>query len=123
MTRRVLDVGNCALDHGCIRELIEENFDARVEQAHDADGALAALHHQTFDLVLVNRILDRDQSSGLDLIRALKVTYELQHVPVILLSNYPDAQAQAEVAGAEPGFGKCDIVSAATLEKLRKFLA
>jgi CheY-like chemotaxis protein len=59
--------------------------------------------------VLVNRVLDADGSSGLELIRALKAEEQLRDVPVLLVSNYEDAQAQAVQAGAVPGFGKAEL--------------
>ena len=44
-------------------------------------------------------------------------------IPVMLVTNYPEHQQQAIAAGAEPGFGKAELASPATLAKLAKFLA
>jgi hypothetical protein len=41
---------------------------------------------------------------------------------MMLVSNYPDAQAAAEKAGALPGFGKRDIGSPRVKELLRDAL-
>ncbi len=83
------------MDHGSIRWLIERSFSAQVEQAHDADEALAALRAQRFDLVLVNRKLDVDSSDGLELIRRIKADRQLAATPVMLVTNYPQYQQQA----------------------------
>jgi len=62
MSKRVLDSGNCSLDHGAIRGLLERSFGAEVIQADGPADALPLLHEQAFDLVLVNRKLDQDYS-------------------------------------------------------------
>ena len=54
MRHRVLDVGNCDPDHGMIKRLLEQQFDAEVVRAHSQDAALVELRRQTFDLVLAN---------------------------------------------------------------------
>ncbi|MGE0756738.1 MAG: response regulator, partial [Pirellulaceae bacterium] len=71
MTKRVLDVGNCDYDHGRIRRLIESSFQAQVVRCHGASDALAELQRQPADLVLVNRILDLDQTEGLSIIETI----------------------------------------------------
>lgn len=123
MTRRVLNVGQCGLDHGSISRLIGANFNARVDGADDLAETLAQLHANQYDLVLVNRQLDLDGSDGLDIIRAMKADESLAAVPVMLVTNYPEYQARAVADGAEPGFGKSELQSPATKEKLARFLA
>jgi len=66
--------------------------------------------------------LDFDHSDGLEIVRRLKADPQWAAVPVMLVSNYPEYQQQAIAAGAEPGFGKAELTSPATLEKLAKFL-
>jgi CheY-like chemotaxis protein len=122
MSKRVLDVGQCGVDHGAIRRLIEGEFGAQVVQAHRADDALQRLKDEPFDLVLVNRKLDADYSDGLEVVRAIKTDAALAGTPVMLVSNYPDAQEAAVAAGAEPGFGKAELSQPPTREKLRLFL-
>ncbi len=122
MMKKVLDVGNCAMDHGAIRQLIESNFNAEVRQAHGADDALSALRHGDFALVLVNRKLDRDYSDGIEVIRQLKADAELATVPVLMITNYAKHQDAAIAEGAKRGFGKSDLSHANTLETLRQFL-
>jgi CheY-like chemotaxis protein len=122
MTKRVLDVGNCVPDHAAIRRLIEDNFDARVAQAPDLASALVELEREPADLVLVNRKLDLDYSDGMTVVGHLKSDARWSSIPVMLITNYPEHQAVAIAAGAEPGFGKQELHTSPTLEKLKKFL-
>jgi two-component system chemotaxis response regulator CheY len=121
-TRRVLSVGQCGPDHGSIRRALQSAFAAEVTACDSAGEAIEQLRGGAFDLVLVNRVFDADGDSGLDLIRRLKADPELQGVPVMLVSNFEDAQAQAVAAGAAPGFGKSALQAAQTKERLRPYL-
>lgn len=120
--KRVLNVGQCAMDHGAIRRLIERSFGAEVVPAHSRDEALRQLRASAFDLVLVNRKLDADYSDGLEVLQAIKADAQLRELPVMLVSNYADAQAQAMAAGAVAGFGKSQYDDPATLERLAAVL-
>jgi two-component system chemotaxis response regulator CheY len=122
MTKRVLDVGNCVPDHTAIRSMLERSFDAEVAQTHGPDDTLKALRERPFDLVLVNRKLDQDYSDGLEIIRAIKQDPELAKLPCMLITNYPDQQQTAVAAGAVYGFGKKELYSEATQERLSKVL-
>lgn len=122
MPKRVLDVGNCAMDHGAVRALIERSFSAQVEQSHDLQTTLETMRTAPFDLVLVNRKLDRDFSDGLAVIQAIKSDPQLKDVPVMMITNYADHQRLAEEAGAELGFGKSHLNEPATIDRLRVFL-
>jgi two-component system chemotaxis response regulator CheY len=119
---RVLDVGNCDADHGAIRSLIESQFAARVVRAHNAAEVGRLLREQSFELVLVNRLLDEDQSSGLELITHIKRDPALREVPVMMITNFPDHQQLATRAGARPGFGKRQLHDPETLRLLGEVL-
>jgi CheY-like chemotaxis protein len=119
--KRVLSIGNCAFDNGSLRSAVS-GFGAELEAAEDWTDAIDLMRREKFDLVLVNRRLDADGSDGLEIIREIKQSDEFQDVPVMLLSNYPQYQAQAVSAGAEPGFGKSQLHSRETSELLRKYL-
>ncbi len=121
-SKRVLSVGQCGADHGSISRTLQRAFGAEVVAAHSAAGALAALRRESFALVLVNRILDADGSSGLELIRRVRADEALKGVPVMLVSNYEDAQAEAVAAGAAPGFGKAALGQPHALARLEPFL-
>lgn len=121
-TKRVLSVGQCSADHGGISRTILHHFDATVTPADSADEALAQLRQGGFDLVLVNRIFDADGSAGIDLIRQIKADETLRQVPVMLVSNYDDAQKEAIQAGAVRGFGKAALDHPQTIARLRGHL-
>ena len=121
MVKRVLDVGNCAADHAAIRSLIERGFDATVTRAHGEHDSLAVLRSERFDLVLVNRLLDRG-GEGMQVISRIKNDPDLARVPVMLVTDYPEHQRAAVEAGAEHGFGKSELQTPQTREKLKRLL-
>lgn len=122
MTKRVLDVGNCSFDHTNLKRLIEANFDATVSRARGSADAIASLRSEAFDLVLVNRVLDRDDSEGLGLIEKIKADPHLNAAPAMLISDFDHFQQQAMAAGAEMGFGKKSLASPETRQRLARFL-
>lgn len=122
MTKRVLDVGNCDLDHGFLRKMLESSFGASVLRTHGPDDTLALLRTEPVDLVLVNRKLDQDYGDGLEIIRSIKADSQLAGVPCMLITNYPDQQEVAVAAGAEYGFGKKELNADVTRERLARVL-
>ena len=120
--RQILSLGQCAADHASIRWLMQGEFGAEVVTACTYDDALAKLRQGNFALVLVNRILDYDGQPGLGFIDRLKEDAALRSLPVMLVSNYADAQAEAVAHGALPGFGKSGLEQPATLARLRAVL-
>lgn len=122
MPKRVLDIGNCLPDHRAIVMMITSNFDAQVVAADHWQDAQQQLREQTFDLVLVNRKLDVDYSDGIEVIRQLKADENLQAVPVMMITNFPEHQQQAVQAGAVEGFGKQSLRDPATRERLAAYL-
>ena len=123
MSKRVLDVGNCSADHRAIARLITRQFGAEVFRAADWTDAARQLQSESFDLVLVNRQLNNDRSDGLEVIRRIKRDPELAHVPVMLVTNFPEFQQQAVQAGAVEGFGKQSLHADETVERLKPFLS
>jgi two-component system chemotaxis response regulator CheY len=101
--------------------MIRERFDAEVVPADSAEEAVAELRKGGYDLVLANRVFDLG-GSGLEFIKQLKADAALQAVPVMLVSNYPDAQQQATALGALPGFGKAALRDPATQRRLADVL-
>jgi CheY-like chemotaxis protein len=122
MPHRILDVGNCGVDHSAIRSYLTTHFDCEVSQAHGSDDTLAALKQGDFDLVLVNRKLDRDYTDGIEVIRQVKADAATADVPVMLVTNYPEHQDAAIEAGAVRGFGKLEFGKPETLQKLQAVL-
>lgn len=122
MTKRVLDVGQCVPDHAAIRRLIEQNFSAVVDQAHDLHGTLQALRQHRYDLILINRKLDIDYSDGMEILQELQADAELSRIPVMLITNFPEYQRAAMEAGAVQGFGKDELRQPQTVGLLKTYL-
>ena len=120
---QILSVGQCGFDHGRISRHFEQTFRARVLGVSTFDEALEALRSRRFDLVLVNRVSDLDNAPGLDLIRSVKAEAGLADVPIMLVSNYSDAQEDAQALGALPGFGKGELASETTRARIEAVLA
>jgi CheY-like chemotaxis protein len=116
--KRVLSVGQCFADHSGITRVLRGSFAAEVVAADSARQALEQLRQETFALVLVNRVFDADGSSGLELIRTIKADEQLRALPVMLVSNYEDAQTEAVQAGALLGFGKAALGQAHMLARV-----
>jgi CheY-like chemotaxis protein len=120
MPPRVLDVGQCGFDHSAIADLLEKLSGAQVDNADSAEEAQELVEQNKYHLILINRILDADGSSGIELIRKLRNRPGCP--PVMLVSNHPDAQLQAIAAGAVEGFGKAAIHLPQTAEHLEQVL-
>lgn len=122
MSKRVLDVGNCGPDHAALRRLIAGTWGAQFDGADQWSDVEARLAEHAYDLILVNRKLDLDYSDGLKIIRRLKADPRFAEIPVMLVSNYPEAQAEAVALGARAGFGKLALADPATRRKLEEVL-
>jgi CheY-like chemotaxis protein len=121
MAKRVLSLGQCGADHAALAGTIQSNFDAQVVAADTIEEALTLLRDEDFDLVLVNRVLEYG-GSGLDFISQIKADEALKNIPVMLVSNYEEAQQEAVQRGALPGFGKAQLGQPQTLARLRQVL-
>lgn len=121
-TKRVLDVGNCGPDHGSISRMLVGKFSVEVSSADTLAQTLALLKQEQFDLVLVNRKLDIDYSDGLEIIQAMKSDPDTSDVPVMLVTNFAEHQDTAVAAGALRGFGKLELETTETFEKLSPLL-
>lgn len=113
MPKTVVLVGHCGPDNSYLRLAVRAAVsDAAIATADDSQELARALAAGA-DLVLINRVLDYgfDQPSGVELIKHLRASHP--KVRLMLISNYPEAQAAAVAAGAIPGFGKRDIGSRA----------
>ena len=115
---RILSVGQCGFDQFGLSRRLKKGFAAEVATADSASAAISALRSAPFDLVLVNRIFDADGTEGLDLIREIKADPTLAATPVMLVSNYAEAQNEATSLGALPGFGKSEIGTTAFQNRL-----
>lgn len=115
---RVIDVGNCGFDHGSLSGLIKQQFQINCDSVANGDELQRELKHGDVALIIVNRVFDSDGGDGVALIGQLKQNPESAAIPVMLLSNYAEAQEKAVTLGALPGFGKSSLKSEATRELL-----
>lgn len=122
MARRILDIGQCNPDHAAITRLLTEHFDVEIVRAHAESDTVTALQSGNFDLVLINRKLDRDYSEGLNILRMIKSDFAMSNAAVMLVSNFPEAQEAAVAAGAVYGFGKAELGDPDVLERLAAIL-
>ena len=119
-SKRILDVGQCNVDGPRIGRFLTSEFNCTVDRAGTKDQALAMTSATPYDLVLVNRVLNRDGSPGTDVIAALHAAHP--DLRLMLVSDFPEAQQQATQLGALPGFGKANLESDKTEDILRSVL-
>jgi two-component system, chemotaxis family, chemotaxis protein CheY len=114
----VVLVGHCSPDSGMLKsiaarvlpgiDVVRVNDDRSLEKYRRADA-----------LWLVNRGLDGDFAAD-DGIAIIERESSKPQSPVLLLvSNYPEAQAAAVAAGAKGGFGKQSLYAESTAAALR----
>jgi len=122
MSKTVLSIGQCSADHASISRLLQTKFQAFIKTADSIEEAVKHSHNSSIDLILVNRIFDLTGEEGLNFIRD-HLAGPAKLIPVILISNYADAQESAVALGARRGFGKAALNSPETEKILREFLS
>jgi CheY-like chemotaxis protein len=118
MALKILDVGQCGFDGPRMESLFQKKMHATVDAADTLDDAAERLQSGTYDIVLVNRVLAADGSSGLDVIEQLKDSGN--PTPMMLVSDRADAQDAAVKLGAVRGFGKTELGDPETLELIKR---
>lgn len=116
--RDVVLVGHCGPDAWMLRSFVQSTLPgARVAMVDNWQDLEAQLSSKV--LLLVNRVLEYgfDADDGVALIAQLAARPDPP--AMMLVSNYADAQAAAVKAGARPGFGKAELGSAQTAQRLR----
>jgi two-component system chemotaxis response regulator CheY len=116
---KVLSIGQCGVDGPAISKLLTERLGVQVDSADSIAEAQQKVQAADYSLVLINRQLAADGASGIELIDLLS---PLSDAPLMLVSDYEEAQQEAQQKGAIPGFGKSDLYDEATLTRLRKAL-
>lgn len=115
----VMLVGHCGPDAIMLKTVVQRALPgAGVELINDQGSLETALERDV--VLLVNRELDgefRSGRGGIDLIRQLSEAGTA--APMLLVSNFADAQAEAESAGAMPGFGKSNLYDEDTTRRLQ----
>lgn len=120
--KTVLSVGQCRPDHAAISHFLTSNFDVQVLSSDLLTDTQQILSENTVDLILINRKLDADYSDGMNILAEVKQDDATSHIPVMLVSNFPDAQEAAVEAGATYGFGKAELNSQDTVGRVRGVL-
>jgi ActR/RegA family two-component response regulator len=116
MPKRVALIGHCGPDSSYLRLTVSKaSRDVQVVMVDDSTE-LERLVADGVDLLLFNRVLDYgfDDTEGVAVIRRLRKTHP--NLRMMLVSNYPEAQAEAVAAGALPGFGKREMGSSRVAE-------
>jgi len=119
--KTILLVGHCVPDEFMLRSAIRSIVPGANVVKVKNEGALQE-HLASADLALVNRVLDGrfESDDGIGLIASLAPESSAKFM---LVSNFADAQARAEAAGAVPGFGKSDMRSEETRRRVEAALA
>jgi CheY-like chemotaxis protein len=121
-TKRVVLVGHCGPDSSFLRIAVSGAArEAQILMADDQSDLQRVLE-QGADLLLLNRQLDWGFTAhtGVELIHSLRAKHP--QVKMMLVSNYPEAQAEAVAAGAVPGFGKREIGTQRVKDVIREAL-
>lgn len=119
--KRIVLVGHCGPDSFAIRSAMQSFAPgAVVESARDEEAAFRAA--LASDLLVINRLLDGEfeAPSGVELIRQMALRGVAARL--MLVSNFRDAQNEAEAAGAVPGFGKRELYAEDTRRRVRDSL-
>ena len=123
--RLVISVGQCGYDNSRLRSLIRSIDPDLIFQATDTTVETLNLMETSAGqtaLLLVNRVFDANGDSGLGLIQEITMLSQADRPPVMLVSNYEDAQASAIAHGALPGFGKSALANAETIDRIKSAL-
>jgi two-component system chemotaxis response regulator CheY len=123
MSKKVVLVGHCGPDSSYLRLAVSRAIKDSSIVAVEDDSMLEKQIDSGIDLLLLNRQLDFgfDTEDGVKMIQQLRAKYPL--LKMMLISNYPEAQAAAVAAGALPGFGKGQIGRPAVTELLQAAIA
>ena len=105
--KRILLVGHCNVDGPRLQKVLGHDFKHASLQRINSQADLEQAISDGADLLLVNREPVGFEIEGLEIIRDVRQSHP--QAKVMLISDFPDAQAQALLAGAIPGFGKSQL--------------
>ena len=115
-------IGHCGPDSSYLRMVCGQAAKGAQVLMADDDSELQDVLSKDVDLLLFNRELGYGftHKMGVEAIKYLRGLNK--NLRMMLVSNYPDAQAAAVANGALPGFGKREIGSPRVIEVLRAAL-
>lgn len=115
-------IGHCGPDSSYLRMVCGQAAKGAQVLMADDDSELQDVLGQDVDLLLFNRELGYGFTHKMG-VEAIKYLRGLNpNLRMMLVSNYPDAQAAAVANGALPGFGKREIGSPRVIEAIRAAL-
>jgi two-component system, response regulator, stage 0 sporulation protein F len=120
--KKIINVGQCVPDHNSIKTFLDSFLDVEIIKIETTEETLSYLKNNSADLVLVNRKLDIDYTDGTILISKMQENQELKHIPIMLISNYPEAQEESVKLGGLYGFGKKELTDEKTKERVKQAL-
>lgn len=115
-TKKVVLVGHCVADSFLLKGVIERVMPGVSVVRANTDAALKK-EAMGAALLVVNRVLDGEFSDdeGFSVVRA----FAGGSPKAMLISNFPEAQVEAESLGAVPGFGKKSAGTEEAAKRLR----
>lgn len=119
MLEQILVVGHCLPDTFMLKSKMQQLFpDVNVDSCNSHADLKNKINSST--LLLVNRVLDGafTNDAGIALIADLAKADEAPKQ--MLISNFEESQEEAIVQGAIMGFGKAEMGSSETEDKLKK---
>jgi DNA-binding NarL/FixJ family response regulator len=119
MPKKVLLVGHCGPDGSYLRVAVRAASPEAIVSCAGTNDELRRAIANGIDLLLINRNLDGDfeQADGIELIQSLRTSDP--DVKMMLITNFPEAQAAARAAGALAGFGKKDLGKPAAVAAIK----
>ena len=121
MSNRILLVGHCGVDGPRLKDELSKALPSAKVERINSDAELRTAVGEGEALLLINREPVGFEGEGLDLIKRVKGDHP--DCKVMLVSDYPDAQKEAEQAGALKGFGKSEMGSPSLAEHVKRALA
>ena len=119
MPKIVALIGHCGPDSSYLRSALSKASKGVQILSADDDAELSGVLGENVDLLLFNRELGYgfSETEGVKCMKQLRASNP--SLRMMLVSNYPEAQAAAVAAGALPGFGKREIGTPKVTELLR----
>lgn len=104
MAHTVVLVGHCGIDGPRLQSELSRLPDVEVTRVNSSTDLERTCRGGHADLLLVNREPVGFDEDGIAIVRQVAERYPA--TKVMLVSDYPEVQAEAERAGAMKGFGK-----------------
>jgi DNA-binding NarL/FixJ family response regulator len=121
-THTIVLVGHCGPDSSFLRMAASGAAPGSIVGMADSEAELDAAVEKGVDLLLFNRVMEFgfDERDGVALLARTRQKHP--ELTAMMISNYPEAQQAAEAVGAVPGFGKRDVGSDKSRQRIRQAL-